>query len=570
MFCEYFCSSAGMNQDEGISAREWLKTVTVEELAWVIHSYGEDDDSLLAERIAETILAKQRDVGGEIKWTTQLSDIVKMAKSGANDGIMHPAKLTFQSIRVFLNQEMQQLDHALCGAMENLVHGGRISVISFKRKESNAINRLVRLHEEPDHYLRRVVAYPRLCELYPLITTDKNFSVRQLGEPIRPLPAEVERNRRSRSSAVHVLQKVSREYPLQQNVPVMRSFIERFQEPPHPQFRGGAIDTNVLKPSTIQNRIETQSAHEATKSSAPTCPPSGPQTKFGDWTCRKCGDHQFSRNANCRTCGAPRNSLGNTREYHGDWICSNCSDLQFARNTVCRRCGNSKSSTNSSTVRGSSQQNQDQLVARVKTFQQRGEAQRLAWTRYCDERYGVYDPERHEIDSLKAFLLQHDRHVSTPTPVDIRSQAVKLNDTQDTLNTVELSSSEPHSNAERGARDEASTTAETDKSAPPDSASQSEDQNDVLAKHRQDEDTASKVDVGTPGPQLHKLGRVEVDFGAGGDGYLVLKRGDTVRICYQGMTGDEAGWYYGFMLDSTNGGWFPAPNISLIAPDEAG
>ena len=44
---------------KGVPAREWLKSITADELAWVIYNYGEDSDPCLAERLAEIILAKQ-------------------------------------------------------------------------------------------------------------------------------------------------------------------------------------------------------------------------------------------------------------------------------------------------------------------------------------------------------------------------------------------------------------------------------------------------------------------------------------------------------------------------------
>merc|ERR1712079_233781 len=121
----------------------------------------------MSERIAEWILGKQRDCGGKIEQTRQLADIITQAKAGIDGQNMHPAKLSFQAIRVFLNQEMEQLDCALNGAFERLAIGGRCCVISFKKKEANAVRKFVREHEEPDPYLKRTLNESRLCELFP-------------------------------------------------------------------------------------------------------------------------------------------------------------------------------------------------------------------------------------------------------------------------------------------------------------------------------------------------------------------------------------------------------------------
>jgi len=227
-----------MNPTQGFPASEWLRTVTVEELAWVISNWGEDEDPLLAERIAEHILARQRECGGRIDSTGLLSRFIKEAKSYVVEDKMAPPKLTFQAIRVHLNQEMRQLDRALTGAMQVLVTGGRCSVISFKKKEANAIRQFVREHEEPDRYLRNQTSMPRLCELYPLLLKDCDWSVRQIA--VKSVDEkEREWNWRSRSSAVHRLLKLRRECERQQvQAQLLRGPAERFVRPSDPAFLG--------------------------------------------------------------------------------------------------------------------------------------------------------------------------------------------------------------------------------------------------------------------------------------------------------------------------------------------
>lgn len=232
-----------MNQQRGVPASEWLQHVSVEELAWVIYKYGEDDDQILSERIAEYIIAWQQGHGA-IETTRGLADIVKRAKQESRHSTAATARLTFQAIRVYLNREMQQLDAVLSGAIDKLVPGGRCSVIAFKKKESNAITRFVREHEEPDPFLQQALDLARLSELYPLLATQGGSSVRQLGDPVKPTPEEVTRNSRARSSMVYVLEKARRQAPLLPGSAFARSArhaSERLREPPtHPTFEGGA------------------------------------------------------------------------------------------------------------------------------------------------------------------------------------------------------------------------------------------------------------------------------------------------------------------------------------------
>merc|ERR1740123_2782297 len=131
--------------------------------------------------------------------------------------------------------------------MRCLVPNGRCCVISFKRKEANAIRRFVREHEEPDDYLgQKVRQGSRLCELFPLLRTDTNFTVKQLWEPTRASWQEVEKNSRARSSAVHVLQKCQRSnFRLpEKDCDACRPVEERFRKPEQVlTFRGAPVPT---------------------------------------------------------------------------------------------------------------------------------------------------------------------------------------------------------------------------------------------------------------------------------------------------------------------------------------
>lgn len=202
-----------MNQSSGIPASHWLTTVTADELSWVIREYGEDSDPYMARRIAEAVLEHQR-VHGPYASTLSLADVVAAVK-GIEDQTEHPAKLTFQAIRVFMNSEMPQLKAAMAGALARIRLNGRLVVISFKEKEATAIRNFIRDHEDCVDFDESATPadIEHLAELYPLLRTSSGYALRQVCNPIRPSAQEIRENSRSRSATVHVMEKVPRRGP---------------------------------------------------------------------------------------------------------------------------------------------------------------------------------------------------------------------------------------------------------------------------------------------------------------------------------------------------------------------
>lgn len=198
-----------MNPESGMPFCEWLLTAQPEELAWIVREWGEDDDPVMPLRIADAVLARQRRFG-PYKSTLEIAEVIRQVKFAQDDRGQHPAKLSFQAFRVFINHEMPQLEAFLEGALPLLKPGARAVVITFKRPEAAVVKRFLREHEEPHPSLERAVSSVRLQELYPLLKTSKTFAVRQVCPALVPTAAEVAVNRRSRSSMVHVLERRER------------------------------------------------------------------------------------------------------------------------------------------------------------------------------------------------------------------------------------------------------------------------------------------------------------------------------------------------------------------------
>lgn len=236
-----------LNPSYGLSASQWLQTVTEPELAWVIHEHGEDTDVILAHRLAEAILERQRRMG-PYRSCAELVDVCREAKQGVDDRGQHPAKLTFQALRTFLNHGVSQMQLAMAGALERLASRGRLVVISHGRKEVTQVKRFLREHEMVDQRFNGFVTAQRLAELYPLRSTALPYGCRQVCAAIRASPAEGERNTRARNALVHVLQKELRTPadPAARESARPRPLEEQFKRPVSLPFVGAAEEGPVI------------------------------------------------------------------------------------------------------------------------------------------------------------------------------------------------------------------------------------------------------------------------------------------------------------------------------------
>ncbi|QLG11462.1 16S rRNA (cytosine(1402)-N(4))-methyltransferase RsmH [Deinococcus sp. D7000] len=121
----------------GESAAEVVNTYPEAELASIIYEYGEDR---LSRRIARGIVyAREK---APIETTVQLAEIVKRAYPGFSKGI-HPARRTFQALRIHVNDELGALRDGLSAAEALLRPGGRLAVISFHSLEDRIVKRFL-------------------------------------------------------------------------------------------------------------------------------------------------------------------------------------------------------------------------------------------------------------------------------------------------------------------------------------------------------------------------------------------------------------------------------------------
>jgi 16S rRNA (cytosine1402-N4)-methyltransferase len=189
-----------MDPTRGESAAQWLAHVAEGELKEVIADYGEER---FAQQIARAIIAAR--AHEPIVRTRQLAAIVAKAVGAGRgrDRSQDPATRTFQAIRIYVNQELAELSLALDRALPRLAPGARLAVISFHSLEDRLVKQFFRRHSQPyggDARLARLPIAERARPVPPL---------RLVGRAIRPQPAEVAANPRSRSAHLRVAERAS-------------------------------------------------------------------------------------------------------------------------------------------------------------------------------------------------------------------------------------------------------------------------------------------------------------------------------------------------------------------------
>ncbi|MEA4869875.1 MAG: 16S rRNA (cytosine(1402)-N(4))-methyltransferase RsmH [Christensenella sp.] len=134
-----------MDQQASLSAREVVNTYREEELARVIWTYGEERFS---RRIAERICRAREQ--SPIETTLQLAQIVRDAiPAKYRNEPQHPARRTFQALRIEVNSELSGLDQAVEQACDLLQKGGRLCIITFHSLEDRIVKQAFRRFENP-------------------------------------------------------------------------------------------------------------------------------------------------------------------------------------------------------------------------------------------------------------------------------------------------------------------------------------------------------------------------------------------------------------------------------------
>lgn len=183
-----------MNKDDPLTAEIIVNEYEEKELTNIIRSYGEER---WASRISEFIVKERKK--HRIQTTTELVDVIKAAiPAAARREGPHPAKRTFQAIRIEVNDELAQLERAVDEFIDVLCDGGRLCIITFHSLEDRIVK---------EAFNRRV--NPCTCpKEFPVCTCGKIVDAKKISsKPILPTPQELEMNPRARSAKLRVIER---------------------------------------------------------------------------------------------------------------------------------------------------------------------------------------------------------------------------------------------------------------------------------------------------------------------------------------------------------------------------
>jgi 16S rRNA (cytosine1402-N4)-methyltransferase len=178
-----------MDTTRGETAAQWLDRADEKEIREVIAAYGEER---FAKQIAAAIVAAR-----PLVTTRQLAEVVGRAVRTREPG-QHPATRTFQALRIYLNQELEELEVTLPQAAELLEPGGRLAVVSFHSLEDRIVKGFIRERSTGDRFPKGLPI--RAADLPPA-------EMHPVGKALRASDAEIARNPRARSAVLRVVEK---------------------------------------------------------------------------------------------------------------------------------------------------------------------------------------------------------------------------------------------------------------------------------------------------------------------------------------------------------------------------
>lgn len=178
----------------GTSAKDLVNTLPFEELRRIISSYGEEK---YASSIASGIVASRQN--GEISTTLELAQIIKnnVPQKVRRDG--HPARKTFQALRIAVNDELGALERGLDGAFEMLGKGGRLAVITFHSLEDRIVK-------------QKMASWCQGCTCpkdFPICVCGNTPKAKLINKkPICANETEISSNPRARSAKLRICEKI--------------------------------------------------------------------------------------------------------------------------------------------------------------------------------------------------------------------------------------------------------------------------------------------------------------------------------------------------------------------------
>ena len=181
-----------MNKKQDLSAYEVVNNYSYEDLVRILRDYGEEKyASSIAKKIVSVRNAKR------IETTLELVEIIKESVPFKYRNEKHPARKTFQAIRIEVNDELNVFEKSLRSALELINLNGRICVITFHSLEDRICKRI----------FKEVSSVPKELEKLPVIPENLKPKFKIIAN-IDPSLEEIENNKRSRSAKLRVIERI--------------------------------------------------------------------------------------------------------------------------------------------------------------------------------------------------------------------------------------------------------------------------------------------------------------------------------------------------------------------------
>ena len=183
-----------MNRDQDFSAYDVVNTYSEKDLLRIIRDYGEEK---YAVSIARNIV-RERSIK-PIETTLELSDIISKSVPMKARRDKHPARKTFQAIRIEVNHELDILEDAMKDALSILKPGGRLCVITFHSLEDRIVKNVFKEYTEIDSMVKGLPEIPEEFRKDYVLVNRK---------AIEPTQKELENNNRARSAKLRIIERI--------------------------------------------------------------------------------------------------------------------------------------------------------------------------------------------------------------------------------------------------------------------------------------------------------------------------------------------------------------------------
>jgi len=181
-----------MDPTSGISVAEWLAAADENDIAKVLKTLGEEKFS---KRIANAIVNTREK--SPILTTTQLAELISNAVP-FREKHKHPATRSFQALRIYINQELDDLTTVLEQVIPVLAEKGRLVVISFHSLEDRIVKQFIAKHAKGDDF----------PHLLPVTQSQLSPKLKKIGKVVKPSDLEIDQNVRARSAVMRIAEKM--------------------------------------------------------------------------------------------------------------------------------------------------------------------------------------------------------------------------------------------------------------------------------------------------------------------------------------------------------------------------